>query len=113
MVERAPVRRPADYSFERLTRLGERPYGPLRHAHIGSGLFLPLRRISRKQIVKRRRPFRPPDLGDRLRLAAREHLAAELRPVEKLLGDLPDRLEPPQTMRERGRHVLRAEAVGL
>ena len=52
------------------------------------------------------------DLGDRLRLAAPENVAAELRPVDQLLGELADRLQPAQALRQRIRHVLGAHAFG-
>ena len=113
VIEHAPVGRAPDQPFQRLTRFGERPDRALGHAHEGSGLLLPLPRIGRKQIVECCRPLRPFDLGDRLRPPARKHLTAELRPVEQLFGHLPDRLEPPQALREGSRHVLGADAVGL
>src|SRR5580704_12442659 len=52
------------------------------------------------------------DLGDRLRRAALENLAAELRPVQQLLGDIADRFEPAQPLRQRIRHVLGAQPIG-
>src|SRR5271169_985881 len=113
LVEHMPIRRVTDQPFDGFARLAKRPHRALRQAHISPRLFLPLSRVSRKQIVERRRPFRLPDLGDRLRKAAGKNLAAELRPVEQLLGHLTDRFEPPQPLRQRGRHVLGAQAVGL
>src|SRR5208282_3524168 len=62
---------------------------------------------------ERRRPLRPLDLGNRLRPATRKNLTAKLRPIEQLFGHLPDRLKPPQTLCERSRHFLGADAVRL
>src|SRR5208282_1696555 len=102
VIEHAPVGLAPDQPLDRLTRFGEQPDRALGHAHEGSGLLLPLPRIGRKQIVECCRPLRPFDLGDRLRPPTRKHLTAELRPVEQLFGHLPDRLEPPQALRETG-----------
>src|SRR6185312_1211864 len=88
LIERAPVERNANQPLDGLARIGERPDAALGHTHKGPRLGLPPRRVGRQQIVQRRRPLRPFDLGDRLRLAAAEHVAAKLRPIEQLLGEL-------------------------
>ena len=77
-----------------------------------SALLLALLRIGRQQIVERRRPLRMLDMGDRLGLAAAEHVAIELRAAEQLLGHVADGFEALEPQRERGRHVLRALAFG-
>src|SRR5580700_7094628 len=94
LVERAPVERLADQALQRLARLGKRPDRAFGQPHERSRFGLPPAGISRQQVIERRRPLRMPDLGDRLGLTAGKYLAAELRPIEQLLGDLADRLEP-------------------
>ena len=49
-----------------------------------SALLLALLRIGGEQVVERRGPFGPLDVGDRLRRAAAEHVAAELRAPDQL-----------------------------
>ena len=56
-------------------RRGQRPDGALDQAHMRERRLLPLLRVSRKQIVERRRILRVLDVRDRLGLAAPEHVA--------------------------------------
>src|ERR1700733_2773571 len=98
LIERAPVHRLADQPFQRLARFGERPDRALGHAHKRPCLGLPPPGIGREQVVDRCRPLRVPDLGDRLWLSAVKYVTAELRAIEQLLGNLPDRFQPPQAV---------------
>ena len=52
------------------------------------------------------------DMGDGLGIAARKHLALQLRPVHQAVGGLADRLQPAQPVGERGRHLLGARTFG-
>jgi hypothetical protein len=113
LVERAPLHGEADQPFQRLARFGERPHRAFGHADERSRLGLPPPGIGGEQVIERRRPFRMLDLGDRLGRAALEHFAAELRPVEQLLGDIADRFEPAQPLRQRIGHVLGAQPIGF
>src|SRR5262249_22954693 len=72
------------------------------------GGTLELLGIGRQKVVERRRPFRMLDMGDRLGLAAAEHVAIELWTPEQALGGLPDRFEPLEPQRQSVRHVLGA-----
>src|SRR5580692_3308607 len=112
LIERAPVQRLADQPLKRLACLGKRPDRALWHANERPRLSLPPPGIGRQQVVERRRPLRPLDLGDGLRLATLENVAAKLRPIDHLLGEFPDRLEAPQPLRQRIGHVLGADTFG-
>src|SRR6516164_110161 len=73
---------------------------------------LPLVRVSRKQIVERRRILRVLDVRDRLRLAAPEHVTIELRAAEQALGNIADGLKTLEAQRQRDRHILGALPFG-
>src|SRR5262249_15344470 len=107
-VQPRPISRLSDQTLERLARLGQRPYRALGEAHACERVPLALLGIGRQEVVERRRPFRMLDMGDRLGLAAAEHVAIELWTPEQALGGLPDRFEPLEPQRQRVRHVLGA-----
>src|SRR5262249_1964222 len=81
-VEPRPIGRLADQALERFARLGQRPDGALDQAYMRKSRLLPLLRVSREQVVERRAILRMLDVGDRLGLAAPEHVAIELRAAE-------------------------------
>ena len=77
---------------------------------------LPLLRIGREQVVKRRGPLRMLDVGDRFGLAAAKHVAIELRAAKHALGDFANGFETLEPQGERHRHLFCALAfrhVGL
>ena len=74
--------------------------------------LLPLLGVGGQQVVERRRPFRALDMGDRLGLAAAEHVAVELGAAEQALGHVTDGFETLEPQGERGRHLFRALAFG-
>src|SRR6516162_1639440 len=111
-VEPRPIGRLADQPLERFARLGQRPDGAFDEAHMGERRLLPLLRVSREQVVERRAILRMLDVGDRLGLAAPEHVAIELRAAEQAFGDVADGLQTLEPQGQRNRHILGALALG-
>jgi hypothetical protein len=74
-------------------------------------MALPLGRVGRQEIVERCRPFGTLDLGDRLRIAARKHVAIKLWPLHQLARRRADRLEAFEPERKCGRHFGRARSI--
>src|SRR5450830_526543 len=109
-VDPRPVRRLPDQTLERGARFGQRPDRALLEAHARKQAALALRGISAEQIVERRRPFRPLDLGNRLRRAACEYVAIELRPSHQACRHLAERFQPAQTVGQRQRHIFCARS---
>src|SRR6516165_9855899 len=79
---------------------------------MGERRLLPLLRVSREQVVERRAILRMLDVGDRLGLAAPEHVAIELRAAEQAFGDVADGLQTLEPQGQRNRHILGALALG-
>src|SRR6266436_738787 len=111
-VEPRPIGRAPDQPLERFARLGQRPDGALDQAHMRESRLLALLRISREQIVERRRILRVLDVRNRLGLAAPEHVTIELRAAEQALGNVADGFKTLEPQRQRDRHILGALAFG-
>src|SRR5215813_6962690 len=79
---------------------------------MGECRLLPLLRVDREQIVERRAILRMLDVGDRLGLAAPEHVAIELRAAEQAFGHVADGFQTLEPQGKRNRHILGALALG-
>jgi len=86
-IEPRPIGRLADQPLERFACLGQRPHRALGEPHMRERAALALLGVGREQIVERRGPLWPLDVGDRLRLAAPEHVAIELGAIHQALGE--------------------------
>src|SRR6185437_7356688 len=67
--------------------------------------------IGAEQVVERRGPFRLLDLVDRLGLAARKHVAIELRAFHQAARHVAERFQPAQPISQGQRHVLGARPL--
>src|SRR6266540_2377297 len=91
--EPTPVVPGAEQPLERLTRLRERPDDARHKAHTRKRMLAPLSGIGGEQIVEGRRPLRMLHRCNRLRHAAAENVATELRARRQRIGDCAESLE--------------------